>query len=91
MMRKVWIEAALNGPWTKTRQPGIPDTIEAIVAEGTACARAGETGLSFLVLNDSSRPQRHFVPPGRDRGPPPSRCASLIGKTVGRVRLSNWE
>lgn len=40
-MRKVWIEAALNGPWSRVHQPGIPDTIEAIVAEGIACARAG--------------------------------------------------
>ena len=40
-MRKVWIEAALNGAWSRALQPGIPDTVEAIVAEGVACARAG--------------------------------------------------
>ena len=40
-MRKVWIEAALNGPWSRALQPGIPDTVEAIIAEGIACARAG--------------------------------------------------
>ena len=40
-MRKIWIEAALNGAWTRALQPGIPDTIDAIVAEGVACARAG--------------------------------------------------
>lgn len=40
-MRKVWIEAALNGAWSRRLQPGIPDTVEAIVAEGIACARAG--------------------------------------------------
>jgi uncharacterized protein (DUF849 family) len=40
-MHKVWIEAALNGPWSRKRQPGIPDTVEAIVAEGIACAEAG--------------------------------------------------
>ena len=39
-MRKVWIEAALNGAWSRKFQPGIPDTIEAIVTEGIACARA---------------------------------------------------
>src|SRR3979411_2056766 len=42
-MRKVWIEAALNGAWSRALQPGIPDTIEAIIAEGVACARAGAT------------------------------------------------
>jgi 3-keto-5-aminohexanoate cleavage enzyme len=41
MTRKVWIEAALNGAWSRALQPGIPDTIETIVAEGIACARAG--------------------------------------------------
>jgi 3-keto-5-aminohexanoate cleavage enzyme len=40
-MSKVWIEAALNGPWSRARQPGIPDTVEAIVAEGIGCAEAG--------------------------------------------------
>jgi len=35
------VEVALNGPWGRVRQPGIPDTVEAIVAEGIACARAG--------------------------------------------------
>jgi len=27
-MRKVWIEAALNGAWSRKFQPGIPDTVE---------------------------------------------------------------
>ena len=40
-MRKVWIEAALNGAWSRALQSGIPDTIESIVAEGVVCARAG--------------------------------------------------
>lgn len=40
-VRKVWIEVALNGPWSRGRQPGIPDTVEAIIAEGIACAGAG--------------------------------------------------
>ncbi|HEX9588746.1 MAG TPA: hypothetical protein VGA15_13510 [Bradyrhizobium sp.] len=38
-MHRVWIEAALNGPWSRALQPGIPDTVEAIIAEGLACAR----------------------------------------------------
>jgi 3-keto-5-aminohexanoate cleavage enzyme len=40
-MGKVWIEAALNGAWSRALQPGIPDTVEAIIADGIACARAG--------------------------------------------------
>jgi 3-keto-5-aminohexanoate cleavage enzyme len=42
-MRKVWIEAALNGGWSRKLQPAIPDTVASIIAEGIACARAGAT------------------------------------------------
>ena len=41
MARKVWIEVALNGAWGRAVQPGIPDSVEQIVADGIACARAG--------------------------------------------------
>jgi len=41
MSQPVWIEVALNGPWGKALQPEIPDTIETIIEEGVACARAG--------------------------------------------------
>jgi len=40
-VRKVWIEVSLNGAWSRKLQPGIPDTVEAIVVDGIACARAG--------------------------------------------------
>ena len=40
-MAKVWIEAALNGPWGRERQKGIPVAVDEIVAEGIACAGAG--------------------------------------------------
>ena len=40
-MAKVWIEAALNGPWGRERQPGIPVTVEEIVADGLSAAAAG--------------------------------------------------
>lgn len=41
MTRKVWIEVALNGPWSRKLQPGIPDTVDQIIAEGIDCAKAG--------------------------------------------------
>lgn len=40
-MHRTWLEVALNGPWGRTRQPGIPLRIDEIVAEGIACAREG--------------------------------------------------
>ncbi|MGQ0574333.1 MAG: 3-keto-5-aminohexanoate cleavage protein [Pseudonocardia sp.] len=39
--RAVWLEAAVNGPWSRDRQPGIPISVAEIVADGIACARAG--------------------------------------------------
>jgi uncharacterized protein (DUF849 family) len=57
-MRKVWIEAALNGAWSRAWQPGIPDTVEAIVAEGIACARAGAT-IVHVHAYDGGGPQTH--------------------------------
>jgi uncharacterized protein (DUF849 family) len=57
-MRKVWIEAALNGAWSRARQPGIPDTVEAIIAEGIACAKAGAT-IVHLHAYDGGGPQTH--------------------------------
>jgi uncharacterized protein (DUF849 family) len=39
--RSVWLEAALNGPWGRSLQPGIPVTPEEVVADGIACAEAG--------------------------------------------------
>lgn len=41
MTRKVWIEAALNGPWGRERQPGIPVTAAQCIADGVAAADAG--------------------------------------------------
>src|SRR3954464_6623594 len=55
-MRKVWIEAALNGAWSRARQPGIPDTVETIVDEGIACARAGAT-IIHVHAYDGGGPQ----------------------------------
>lgn len=41
MTAKTWLEVALNGPWSRRLQPGIPDTVADIVGEGIACAREG--------------------------------------------------
>ena len=57
-MRKVWIEAALNGGWSRALQPGIPDTVETIIAEGVACARAGAT-IIHVHAYDGGGPQTH--------------------------------
>lgn len=39
--RWTWLEVALNGAWTRARQPRIPVSVEEIVQEGIACVEAG--------------------------------------------------
>lgn len=36
-----WLEVALNGPWGRDKQPGVPIAAEECIAEGIACVRAG--------------------------------------------------
>jgi hypothetical protein len=55
-MRKVWIEAALNGAWSRALQPGIPDTVEAIVNESIACAPAISASVRKMHRSAHQRP-----------------------------------
>lgn len=57
-MTKVWIEAAINGPWGKTRQPGIPISARDIVADGVACARAGAAIVHLHVYDEATGEQK---------------------------------
>lgn len=43
MKEKTWLEVAVNGPWSRERQPLIPIAVAEIVEQGIACARAGAT------------------------------------------------
>lgn len=38
---KTWLEVALNGPWTRSRQPRIPVGVKEIVEQGIECVKAG--------------------------------------------------
>ena len=57
-MRKVWVEAALNGPWGRERQPRIPVRIGEIVAEGIAVAKAGAAIVHVHAYDESTGRQR---------------------------------
>lgn len=57
-MRAVWLEAALNGPWGRDRQPDIPITVEEIVADGIACAQAG-AAIIHLHAYDAATGRQH--------------------------------
>ena len=54
----VWIEVALNGPWGTERQPGIPITVEAIVADGIAAAQAGAAIVHLHAYDEQTGRQR---------------------------------
>lgn len=56
MANKIWLEVALNGPWSRKLQPGIPDTVDAIVSEGIACAAEG-VSIVHVHAYDGGGPQ----------------------------------
>jgi 3-keto-5-aminohexanoate cleavage enzyme len=56
--RTVWLEAALNGPWGRTLQPGMPITVGELVADGTACARAGAAIVHVHAYDERTGRQR---------------------------------
>ena len=55
---KVWIEAALNGPWGRERQRGIPITVAEIVADGIAAAQAGAAIVHLHAYDEQTGRQR---------------------------------
>lgn len=55
---KVWIEAALNGPWGRDRQPGIPLKVAEIVSEAAACAKAGAAIIHLHAYDEATGLQR---------------------------------
>ncbi len=54
----VWIEAALNGPWGRERQHGIPITVEEIIADGIAAAQAGAAIVHLRAYDEQTGRQR---------------------------------
>jgi 3-keto-5-aminohexanoate cleavage enzyme len=57
-MGNVWIEAALNGPWGRYRQPGIPITAAEIISDGLAAADAGAAIIHVHAYDSASGQQR---------------------------------
>jgi len=57
-MPKTWLEVALNGPWGRQRQPGIPVAIAEIVAAGVACVQAGAAIVHVHAYDVTSGRQR---------------------------------
>lgn len=58
MPAPTWLEVALNGPWSRARQPRIPVLADEIVAEALACADAGAAIVHFHAYDPASGRQR---------------------------------
>ncbi|MEJ2121311.1 MAG: 3-keto-5-aminohexanoate cleavage protein [Alphaproteobacteria bacterium] len=58
MAGPTWLEVALNGPWSRARQPGIPITVDEIVAEGVRCAEAGAAVVHLHAYDEKTGLQR---------------------------------
>ena len=57
-MRKVWIECALNGAWTRERQPAIPVSRNEIIADGVAAAKAGAAVVHLHAYDEATGRQK---------------------------------
>lgn len=57
-MPKVFIECALNGAWTRERQPAIPVTKDEIVADGIAAAKAGAAIIHLHAYDEATGRQK---------------------------------
>ena len=58
MRQATILEVALNGPWGPQRQPGMPVSVQAIVAEGIACAKAGAAVIHVHPYDEGTGRQR---------------------------------
>lgn len=61
MGQPVWLEVALNGAWTRSRQPLIPVSPEEIIAQGIACAKAGASILHYHAYDSLTGQQTSAV------------------------------
>lgn len=57
-MGKVFLEVALNGPWSRSLQPRIPITVKELVADGVACARLGASIIHVHAYDPATGRQR---------------------------------
>jgi uncharacterized protein (DUF849 family) len=55
---KTWLEVALNGPWSRSRQPGIPIAVNEIVEQAVACVKAGAAIVHLHAYDEQTGHQR---------------------------------
>ncbi|WP_425090181.1 3-keto-5-aminohexanoate cleavage protein [Tropicimonas sp. S265A] len=60
-MNSTILEVALNGPWSRDLQPLMPTTVDELIAEGIACARAGASVVHCHVYDpETGRQYENF-------------------------------
>lgn len=57
-MQPTWLEVAINGPWSRTRQPNMPVQADEIVEAALACAAEGASIIHFHAYDPVSGRQR---------------------------------
>ncbi len=57
-MPPVWLEVALNGPWSRSKQPGIPLSADEIVEDAITCAGEGASIIHFHAYDPVTGRQR---------------------------------
>ena len=57
-MAAVWLEVALNGPWSRDRQPRMPLLADEIFEEALACSEAGASIIHFHAYDPLTGRQR---------------------------------
>lgn len=58
MQDPTWLEVAVNGPWSRSRQPNIPLTANEIVESALACAAEGASIIHFHAYDETTGRQR---------------------------------
>ena len=60
-MTPTWLEAAINGPWWRSRQPLIPIAVSDCIAEEIACAREGAAIIHFRAYDAATGFQNDYA------------------------------
>jgi uncharacterized protein (DUF849 family) len=55
---KTWLEVSLNGPWGRGKQPRIPVSVQEIVEDGVACAKAGAAIIHVHAYDEATGRQK---------------------------------
>ena len=82
-MSKVWLEVALNGAWSKARQPLAPYTVDDIIADGLACVAEGASVVHLHAYDPSGQPWEDPDTYARIIEGIRSKCDAIVYPTIG--------